>query len=157
MTIFHPHNRPSREATMLRVAHVLGQRSTCYRRRVGAVLTDIYGRVLSMGHNGSARGQQHCTAVPCAGAKLPSGTGLDMCQAIHAEQNALMFCMDVMKIDTCFVTASPCVTCVKMLMNTSCKHIVFAEEYPHEAAKQLWLKSAENRTWLHFIGTEKST
>lgn len=75
----------------------------------------------------------------CAGAQSPSGTNLDGCQAIHAEQNALLQCKDIYDIHTCYTTASPCVTCVKLLMNTSCQRIVFAEEYPQPAAKELWL------------------
>jgi hypothetical protein len=41
---------------------------------------------------------------------LPSGTGLDVCEAIHAEQNALLQCKDVEQIDTAYVTAMPCMT-----------------------------------------------
>jgi dCMP deaminase len=59
--------------------------------------------------------------------------------ATHAEQNALLQCRDVEQIDTCYTTASPCITCVKLLMNTGCRSIVFAEEYPHPEAMDLWL------------------
>lgn len=79
-------------------------------------------------------------AHSCAGATLPSGQGLDNCQAIHAEQNALLQCRDVMTIHTCYVTTSPCLTCVKLLMNTSCKRIVFSEPYAHKDAALLWAK-----------------
>jgi dCMP deaminase len=131
-------SRPSRDQTMLKLASTLAERSTCGRRQVGCVFTDVHGRVLSMGHNGVAKGQQHCTENPCPGASCPSGTGLDLCQAIHAEQNALMFCSDVMKIHSIYITASPCVHCVKMLLNTSAQEIHFIEEYPHGDAKKLW-------------------
>jgi tRNA(Arg) A34 adenosine deaminase TadA len=66
------------------------------------------------------------------------GKGLDLCEAIHAEQNALLQCRDTKEIEVAYVTASPCVTCVKLFMNTGCKRIVFLEEYPHSAAKELW-------------------
>lgn len=115
---------------------------------MGAVLVDQQNRVLSIGHNGPAKGMPHCTERPCDGASCPSGTGLDLCQAIHAEQNALMFCSDIMKIDKCFVTTSPCIHCVKMLMNTSCKTIIFAETYPHaEQARLLW-EQDPSRKWF---------
>lgn len=137
---------------MLALAKTIAKRSTCARRAVGCVLVDRDGRVLSMGHNGVACGMPHCTENPCEGATLPSGTGLDLCQAIHAEQNALMFCNDIMKIDRCFVTVSPCIHCVKMLMNTSCRKIIFAEEYAHsEQARKLW-ETDELRVWEHFNG-----
>lgn len=131
--------RPTRHTTMLKMAQTIAERSTCARRKVGCVLTDIHGRVLSVGHNGVARGQLHCTDWPCEGATSPSGTNLDGCLAIHAEQNALMFCPDVMKIHACYVTASPCLVCTKMLLNSSCVEIHFLEEYPHFEARHLWM------------------
>lgn len=140
--------RPHIYDTMLKIARTISERSTCSRRAVGCVLVDKDNRVLSVGHNGPARGMKHCTENPCEGAGLPSGTGLELCQAIHAEQNALMFCNDIMKIDKCFVTVSPCIHCIKMLMNTSCKTIVFGGEYSQgDAARNLWL-SQPTRVWL---------
>ena len=142
--------RPSRDSTMLRIAGVISERSTCCRRQVGCVLTDIHGRVLSIGHNGVAKDMPHCTDVPCEGAGYPSGQGLSVCLAVHAEQNALAFCGDIMKIHTCYTTTSPCETCIKMLMNTSCKRIVFLDEYPHPIAKKLWEQQQE-REWIHYV------
>ena len=135
---------------MLKIADVIGERSTCRRRSVGCVLVDNNNRVLSIGHNGAAKGVNHCLDVPCAGSQLAPGTGLEACEAIHAEQNALMFCPDIMKIDACFVTVSPCVHCVKMLMNTSCKTIVAAKRYAHnDVAAKLWTNSDRlKREWL---------
>lgn len=141
--------RPELAETMMAIAHVISMRATCARRSVGAVLVDKNNRVLSIGHNGPAKGMPHCTNVPCSGASCASGTGLDLCQAIHAEQNALMFCSDIMKIETAFVTTSPCVHCIKMLMNTSCKTIIFDQTYANaETSKELWIKSAPERTWV---------
>jgi len=140
--------RPTRHETMLKIAETIGERSTCCRRKVGCVLTDEHGRVLCVAHNGVAMDQPHCTDSPCLGANLPSGVGLDLCLAIHAEQNALAFCGDTMKIATCYVTASPCITCIKSLLNTSCKTIVFKEEYPHTEAAHLW--QSAGRSWIHY-------
>jgi dCMP deaminase len=88
------------------------------------------------------------TPNACPGADAVSGTKLDACEAIHAEQNAIAKCRDTWAIDTCYVTVSPCVSCVKMLMNTSCRRIVFRAPYAHdEAARALWQKMP--REWLH--------
>ena len=84
-------------------------------------------------------------AHACAGAEAPSGQQLDACQAIHAEQNAMLQCRDVYAIHTAYVTASPCITCCKLLLNTSCQRIVFLEAYPHPAAEALWLSAG--RRW----------
>lgn len=159
--------RISRDEWGLELAKVTARRGTCCRRQVGCVLVDKDGHVLSTGYNGVAAGLPHCNAEEqlihldrsieivypnaCAGAKAPSGTNLDACQAIHAEQNALLQCKDVREIHTCYVTCSPCVTCVKLLMNTGCQRIVFGELYPHADAKNLWLLTRA-REWLLFAG-----
>lgn len=86
----------------------------------------------------------------CPGAAAASGTNLDGCQAIHAEQNALLQCRDPYQIETCYCTTAPCITCTKLLMNTSCTRIIFLEEYPHsDAASKLW-KQKPDRVWGWF-------
>lgn len=140
--------RPSFDKIWIEVAQVISKRATCSRRRVGAVLTDRNGIALATGYNGTARGDNHCLVAPCEGATLPSGTGLDRCRAVHAEQNALMACSDVWKIHTCYTTTSPCLHCIKMLLNTSCQRIVFLEEYPHSDSKTLW--TSAGREWISY-------
>lgn len=77
----------------------------------------------------------------CPGAFAASGTDLDGCHAVHAEQNALLQCRDVQAIDTCYVTTAPCVTCTKLLLSTGCRHVVYLADYPQAAAAQeLWLR-----------------
>lgn len=160
--------RPSLDAWGLQLAAVVAQRATCLRRQVGCVLLNARGHVLATGYNGVAAGQPHCnepkligkpgtfnqlgkdpdilmpsetTAIyphACTGADAQSGERLDECEAIHAEANALLQCRDVYQIVTCYTTTSPCVHCVKLLLNTSCERIVFRDEYPHPLAAALW-------------------
>lgn len=142
--------RISRDAWAMGLAQITAQRSTCLRRQVGAVLLNGRGHVMSTGYNGPASGEPHCNdGHPCPGAQAASGTDLDGCYALHAEQNALLQCRDPWLIEAAYLTASPCITCVKLLMNTTCRRIVFAEDYPHPAAKSLWLGSWQTveRTW----------
>lgn len=171
--------RPTRDQWGLELAAVTAKRATCCRRSVGCVLVDVNGHVLATGYNGVAAGQPHCNEMvvkgtdygpedkhgvssparlietyphACPGATAPSGTSLDACQAIHAEQNALLQCRDVQAIDTCYVTASPCVTCVKLLLNTGCQRIVFMELYPQPVALELW--AAAGREHIHHAYAE---
>lgn len=173
--------RPSKDQWGLELAKVVASRATCLRRQVGCVLVDARGRVLATGYNGVAAGQPHCNERvaqgmmisgvlnpqdlsnvvalvdyphACPGAQSPSGTNLDGCEAIHAEQNALLQCRDVDAIDACYCTASPCITCVKLLLNTSCSRIVFLEAYPHKAAEALWAKAG--RAW-QLLGLGRSS
>jgi len=167
--------RLSRDEWALKLALITAQRSTCCRRAVGCVLLDGRGHVLSTGCNGVAAGLPHCNessvvgvdfvdlgngvSIPrrteqsfpnaCEGATAASGTNLDGCQAIHAEQNALLQCRDTYLIHTAYVTVSPCITCCKLLLNTSCQRIVYVEEYAHSAAKDLWAKAG--RAWQQHI------
>ncbi len=141
----------------LMLAEVTALRSTCARRQVGCVLVDSSGRVLSTGYNGVARGVPHCNERTqngflhaCSGANAASGEDLDNCRAIHAEQNALLQCKDVDKIYACYVTTSPCVTCAKLLLNTTCQKIIFSERYAHDGeARKLWEEAARGR-WADF-------
>lgn len=141
--------RPTKDEYFGVMSYLVATRGTCARRKVGCVLVNDKGHVLATGYNGVAAGVPHCAeGTPCEGATAPSGTNLDGCQAIHAEQNALLQCRNVYEIETCYCTASPCLTCVKLLLNTSCKKIVFGEEYPHPTAEQLWVNSRGPGSWV---------
>ena len=144
--------RPDLDTYFMSMAVLVASRATCPRRKVGSVLINTRGHVLATGYNGVAAGQTHCIDKPCPGANLPSGQGLDKCQALHGEQNALLQCRDVYQIDTAYVTASPCITCTKLFLNTSCRRIVFLEEYPHSDAKDLWV--ASGRDWVQYTRKE---
>lgn len=130
-------SRPSIDEYFLRMAKLVATRGTCSRRKVGCVLVDDMHHVLSTGYNGVPRGMPHCIDSPCAGAGRPSGTSLMECNALHAEWNALLQCRDTARIHTAYLTASPCVICMRMFCNTSVRRIVFLEEYPHPESKAL--------------------
>lgn len=130
--------RPDTDEYFLLQALIVSTRATCSRRRVGCVLVDRFHKVIATGYNGVASGLAHCIDVPCPGAGQPSGQGLALCEALHAEENALIQCTRPNEIDTVYCTASPCVSCVRKLMNTGARRIVFAEVYPHAECERLW-------------------
>lgn len=138
--------KSGKNATFLKIAQELSMLSTCHRRQVGAVLTDKHYHIIGSGYNGVPIGAIHCTDEPCGGANKPSGEGLGLCLAIHAEQNALMQCKNMHDIHTLYVTTSPCEHCIKMLMNTSCKYIVYHHEYPHKRVFDMW--SRHGGEWI---------
>jgi len=127
-----------KDLVWLTVAFVISRLGTCSRRKVGCVFLDERGRVLATGYNGVAPDRPHCSDSKCAGADCPSGTGLELCEAIHAEQNALTQCKFPDDIHTVYSTDSPCMHCIKMLATTGAKRIVFGREYPHPASKEYW-------------------
>lgn len=140
-------SRASIDEYLMRIAETVATRSTCLRRAVGCVLVDSQNRVLSTGYNGVARGQPHCNELPesrecdpatghhlyphaCPGATAPSGSDLDRCEAIHAEQNALVQCRDVDAAATAYVTTCPCPSCFKLLLSSGVRRVVYRDPYP---------------------------
>lgn len=143
-------DRPDWDSYFLLMAALVAMRSSCARRAVGAVLVSKDHRRLTTGYNGKAAGLVDCTQSNCQGANSASGTNLEACEAIHAEQNALIKTVNDQDIHTAYTVASPCIHCVKMLLGTSCKRIVFLQEYPHSASKDLW--KGAGREWVHYRG-----
>lgn len=132
------------------MAWLASLRGTCPRRQVGAILVNKRKHIIATGYNGPAAGVPHCLDTGgehdrrCRGADAPSGTGLDLCEAIHAEMNALLQCKDVHDIEAIYTTAAPCPHCLKLLMNTSCKTVYFHQEYPGFNS-QAWQDSMAGR------------
>jgi dCMP deaminase len=145
--------RPTKHDYFRQMAELVSTRSTCFRRSVGCVLVDARDRVLATGYNGVVMGAKHCNTVDedhsraplrwpyrCSAARSPSGTNLEGCDAVHAEQNAIVQCRDTQAIAAAYVTTFPCSSCTKLLLNTSCQAIYYAENYPGDG-QLLWAKS----------------
>lgn len=140
------HKRPGWDEYFLEMAKLVSKRSTCLRRKVGAVLVKDK-RILATGYNGAPSGLPHCLEIGCLRDKLkvPSGMRQELCRASHAEQNALiqasLYGVSV-KDSTLYATNQPCIICAKMLINAGIKDIVIADGYPDEMASDL-LKEAK--------------
>lgn len=143
--------RPSLDEYLMDAAILAATRTTCLRRGVGCVLASKRGHIMAVGYNGVAAGLPHCSQkdwkdeVPHACEGWRMAPGLDKCEAIHAEQNALLQCRDPWEIETAYVTLSPCKACLKLLLNTGCKRIVFLEEHIDPLPSELWRKAG--RIW----------
>jgi len=140
------HIRPSWDEYFMEMAGLVAKRSTCLRRRVGALLvTDK--RILATGYNGAPSGLEHCFIVGCLRKKLniPSGERHELCRALHAEQNALIQA-SLHGISTkgsiLYATCQPCLICAKMLINAGLSEIIIAEGYPDKMAME-FLKAAK--------------
>lgn len=132
-TIVPLYSRLDVDSYFLQMAQLVAQRSTCRRRSVGCVLVDSNNHVVATGYNGVPTHFPHCLDSPCLGADSPSGTDLDLCLAVHAEQNALL---QLRSNDflTAYLTVSPCVTCAKMIANSKISRIVAQESYTQASA-----------------------
>ena len=116
------------DSYFLQMAQLVAKRSTCRRRSAGCVLVDSNNHVVATGYNGVPTHFTHCLDTPCLGASSPSGTDLESCFAVHAEQNALL---QLRSNDflTAYLTVSPCITCAKMIANSKIIRIVAQESY----------------------------
>jgi dCMP deaminase len=125
----------------LRIARLVAERSTCQRRKVGAVLVRDK-RILATGYNGAPHGLAHCDEVGCLRAKLgiKSSERIEICRGIHAEQNAIVqaatFGANVSGAKL-YCTHQPCITCTKILINASVKDICVSARYPDKLASRM--------------------
>ncbi len=123
----------------IRIAKIVSERATCLRKSVGCVLVDSHNHILATGYNGAPSGFEHCAFCKREGAE--SGKQFDDCLSVHAEENALIQCRDSFGIRTCYVTTFPCKRCLRMLMNTSCKEIVYLKDFAGcDELKAMWRK-----------------
>jgi dCMP deaminase len=71
---------------------------------------------------------------------VPSGERHELCRGLHAEQNviiqAAVFGTSI-KDSILYCTNTPCIVCVKMLINAGVNEIVYAGDYPDELAKKM--------------------
>lgn len=142
--------RLSKDRHFIAIARLVAQQTTCPRRAVGCVLVDEHQRILATGYNGVPAGAKHCIDSPCPGANQVSGEGLHLCEAIHAEQNAILLLSNPFVVKKAYVTTFPCDGCIKLLLGTSCETIVYHEPYPSRAFDR-WLDAG--RAVLHLPDT----
>ncbi|MBD3427233.1 MAG: cytidine deaminase [Candidatus Omnitrophica bacterium] len=130
--------RPSWDEYFMSIAHLVATRSTCLRRKVGAVVVKNK-QVLATGYNGAPTGIIHCDEVGCLREqlKVPSGERHELCRALHAEQNAFLQAARhgvSLAGATLYVTTQPCSICAKMIINVGISKLIIEGDYPDEAA-----------------------
>ena len=133
--------RPSWDEYFMDIATQVATRSTCTRRKVGAVVVRDK-RILATGYNNVPSGIAHCTTRGCLRDDLgiASGERHELCRGIHAEQNAIaQAARNGVNIEgaTIYVTHQPCVLCAKLMINAGIVGIVFSGEYPDELSREL--------------------
>ena len=130
----------------MEMAFLVSKRSTCLRRKVGAVITKD-NQIISTGYNGVPSGIIHCDAVGCirTDANIPSGERSELCRGIHAEQNAIIQAARnggcPIEGATLYCTTFPCIICAKMIINVGIKQIVYASYYNDQLSFAMLSKS----------------
>lgn len=126
------------DSYFLNIAKAVAERSTCLRRRYGAVIVND-NVIVSTGYNGACRGEENCTDKGfCLREKLnvPPGERYELCVAVHAEANAIIngnpekmagatiYIYGVDKDGNQVHPASPCLMCARMIMNARIGKVV---------------------------------
>lgn len=132
-------DRLNKDEYAMVLARTAALRSTCLRRKVGAVAISPDGYVLATAYNGAPSNMAHCTSETCIRIKnkIPSGQQLEMCRAIHAEQNLVLRLGPKLKGATVYCTTCPCVTCTKLLIGAGVAAICWENDYDNPYAKEL--------------------
>lgn len=124
---------------MINVAKIVAKRSPCITRQVGAVITED-GYVVGVGYNGPPSGLKHDTIDIRKEKGFSSGEGLDYSRDVHAEQNAIMQSGIKAKRGSnleLFTTSSPCIHCMRMLIQIGVQKIYYIEKYNHPLAWEM--------------------
>ena len=133
--------RPSWDEYFMKITHLVAERSTCLRRKVGAIIVKNK-RIISTGYNGAPRNLRHCLEIGCMREQkeIPSGERHEMCRGAHAEQNAIIQAASSgvdMEGATMYCTTAPCSTCSKMIINAGIEKLVLGEKYPDRLGEEL--------------------
>ncbi|NVM38108.1 MAG: dCMP deaminase family protein [Candidatus Lokiarchaeota archaeon] len=127
--------RISKDGYFMKIAEVVSERSTCIKRKVGAVLIKD-SHILSTGYNGSPSGFKHCTPLTCVRQNLKSGEKPELCRGVHAEINCIIQAAihgtSIQGITTLYSTHFPCMSCLKLIINAGVKRLVYKEGYNME-------------------------
>ena len=135
--------RLSKDEYYLKIALQVAQRSTCRRRRYGAVIVSKDERIVSTGYPGAPRGVLHCTDEQVGKCfrqehKIPSLQNYDLCRSVHTEMNAIMNAspadreggtmyiagQDLEKEGTPLMKAQPCEFCRRIIINSCVARVV---------------------------------
>ncbi len=106
----------------MRMARIWAENSYCQRRKVGALLVKDK-MIISDGYNGTPSGFENCCEDENNNSKP---------YVLHAEANAISKVArsnNSSEGATLYVTASPCMECAKLIIQSGIKRVVYGEEY----------------------------
>ncbi|MEG1479606.1 MAG: dCMP deaminase family protein [Kiritimatiellia bacterium] len=138
--------RPDWDTYFMSIAHVVASRSNCSRRKVAAIIV-ADRRIISTGYNGTPRGIKNCFeggCPRCAG-DAKSGSSLEECLCLHAEQNAICqaaFHGIRLAGSSIYVTLTPCLTCAKLIVSAGIREVIYTGSYAFDGQTQKLFKDA---------------
>jgi len=132
--------RPDKIMYYLKIALSVAARSTCLRRKFGAVIVKN-DTIIGTGYNGTARGVINCNEIGCVKdlMNLPHGKSYDYCPAVHAEENAIINSNRSDRIGSTlyisgldkngnYTMALPCKRCQRKIINSQIDDVIILQE-----------------------------
>ena len=137
--------RMSWPSYFMQITRLVAQRSTCTRRKVGAIAVKDK-RILATGYNGAPAKITDCLTKGCLRQELgiPSGQRHEICSGLHAEQNTIIQAAVhgiSLKGAEIYCTHQPCFICTKMLINCGIAAVYYGDPYPDSMGEEM-LKEA---------------
>jgi dCMP deaminase len=133
-------DRPDKTQYFLDIAISVAARSTCLRRKFGAVIVNG-NTIVGTGYNGNAKDVINCYEVGCIKdmRNLPSSRAYDLCPAVHAEENAIInsnrndrigakLYIAGLNSDGKFTRADPCQRCKRKIINSEISEVILLDE-----------------------------
>ena len=135
--------RVSKHEYYLDIAETVSERSTCLRRRYGAIIVknDV---IVSTGYNGAPRGRKNCCDLgTCYRDKMgiPRGERYELCRSVHSEANAIiaaprdqmigstlyMCCTDP-KTGEVMAGSDSCMMCKRQILNAGIATVIIRDK-----------------------------
>jgi len=134
--------RPNFDEFFMFLTIMMSIRSACLRRTLGALLVKN-NRIIATGYNGPAKGIKHCN--PCKRDELGVRSGtygqLADCVSVHAETNCInqlaAYGGTPAEGATIYVMTFPCLNCMKNVVNSGIKKVVYLKDYNSPETKSL--------------------
>lgn len=139
--------RPSKDESFMEIAESVSMRSTCLRRRYGAVIVSKDGRIVSTGYNGAPRHRANCSDLNSClrdELKIKPGTHYELCRSVHAEANAIIngnpldiiggtlyLCGTDARTNTPSKSIEPCAMCQRLILNAQIARVVMRDANRH--------------------------
>ncbi len=125
----------------LRMARIWAENSYCKRRQVGALVVKDK-MIISDGYNGTPSGFEN----------VCEDNDITKPYVLHAEANAitkLARSNNNSDGSTLYVTASPCIECAKLIIQSGIKRVVYAEKYRLDDGIRLMIKAGIEVKYLN--------
>ena len=132
-------DRRTKENYYLDIADAAQARSTCLRRRYGAIIVRD-DEIVATGYNGAPRGRENCIDLGRCARKMlnvPAGERYELCRSVHAEANAIISASrrDMLGATLYLVgrtadtgeynpDTTPCAMCRRLIINAGIQKVV---------------------------------